>query len=244
MSAAGTLTERSGRLPRVASWRTWAMTMPPLFRAAMAIASISPWTASPSIVRLPSSSAVVPRITATSIGKAWNNSHSRPRSVTTSTRSSVVRAFCFPPVWRGSTYVPSPTCVTTPGRPAAISRISSESTPCGNEYDSISFASTSAPKRGSLPMLLPMVRRMSPDRPSCENPRSAKSPMPTTRTVVRSRGRPSSVYTAASSSMNRCGRAWPAPDPPMTIVAPSRTSPTASRTSTILVTACSPPSSG
>ena len=36
------------------------MTMPPLLRAAMAIASISPWTASPSIVRLPSSSAVVP----------------------------------------------------------------------------------------------------------------------------------------------------------------------------------------
>ena len=66
------------------------MTMPPLLRAAMAIASISPWTASPSIVRLPSSSAVVPRMTATSIGKAWKSSHSRPRSVTTSTRSSVV----------------------------------------------------------------------------------------------------------------------------------------------------------
>ena len=93
------------------------MTMPPLFRAAMAIASISPWTASPSIVRLPSSSAVVPRMTATSIGKAWKSSHSRPRSVTTSTRSSVVRAFCLPPVWRGSTYVPSPTCGHEP-RPA------------------------------------------------------------------------------------------------------------------------------
>ncbi len=73
------------------------MTIPPLLRAAMAIASISPWTASPSIVMLPSSSAVVPRMTATSIGKAWNSSHSRPRSVTTSTRSSVVRAFCLPP---------------------------------------------------------------------------------------------------------------------------------------------------
>ncbi len=47
------------------------MTMPPLLRAAMAMASISPWTASPSIVRLPSSSAVVPRMTATSIGNAW-----------------------------------------------------------------------------------------------------------------------------------------------------------------------------
>ena len=114
----------AGRLPRRASWRTWAMTMPPLLRAAMAMASISPWTASPSMVRLPSSSAVVPRMTATSIGNAWNSSHSRPRSVTTSTRSSVVAAFCLPPVWRGSTYVPRPTCVTSPGRPAAISRIS------------------------------------------------------------------------------------------------------------------------
>ena len=35
-----------------------------------------------------------------------------------------MRAFCLPPVWRGSTYVPRPTCVTRPGRPAAISRIS------------------------------------------------------------------------------------------------------------------------
>ena len=115
MRAPGTFTSRIRRLPRVASWRTWAMTIPPLLRAAMAIASISPWTASPSIVRLPSSSAVVPRMTATSIGKAWYSSHSRPRSVTTSTRSSVVRAFCLPPVWRGSTYVPRPTCVTRPG---------------------------------------------------------------------------------------------------------------------------------
>ena len=90
MSAPGTLTSRIRRLPRVASWRTWAITIPPLLRAAMAIASISPWTASPSIVRLPSSSAVVPRMTATSIGNAWYSSHSRPRSVTTSTRSSVV----------------------------------------------------------------------------------------------------------------------------------------------------------
>ena len=52
--------------------------------------------------------------------------------------------------------------MTSPGRPAAISRMSCESTPCGNEYDSISFASTSAPRRGSLPMLLPIVRRMQP----------------------------------------------------------------------------------
>src|SRR5439155_1626361 len=86
-------------------------------------------------------------------------------------------------------------------------------------------------------MLLPIVRRMRPGRPSCEKPRSAKSPMPTTRTVVRSRGRPSFAYTLASSSMKRWGRAWPAPDPPMTTVLPSRTRPTASRTSMTLVTA-------
>ena len=216
------------------------MTMPPLLRAAMAMASISPWTASPSMVRLPSSSAVVPRMTATSMGKAWYSSHSRPRRLTSSTRSSVVAAFCLPPVWRGSTYVPRPTCVTSPGRPAAISRISCESTPWGNEYASISLASTSAPRRGSLPMLLPIVRRVRPGRASWEKPRSAKSPMPTTRTVVRSRGWPSAVKTVASSSMKRCGTAWPAPEPPINSVLPSPTSPTASRTSITLVTACSP----
>ncbi len=220
------------------------MTIPPLLRAAIAMASISPWTASPSMVRLPSWSAVVPRMTATSIGKAWKSSHSRPRRVTTSTRSSVVAAFCLPPVWRGSTYVPRPTWVTSPGRPAAISRVSCERTPWGNEYDSISFASTSAPSRGSLPMLLPIVRRISPGSPSCENPRSAKSPIPTMRTVVRSRGRPSAVKIAASSSMNRCGTAWPAPDPPISTVLPSRTSPTASRASTTFVTACTRRRSG
>ena len=80
-----------------------------------------------------------------------------------------------------------------PGRPAAISRMSCDSTPWGNEYDSISFASTSAPSLGSLPMLLPIVRRMRPGSPSCEKPRSAKSPIPTTLTVVRSRGRPCSA---------------------------------------------------
>ena len=91
------------------------MTMPPLLRAAMAMSSISAWMASLSIVMLPSSSAVVPRMTATSMGNAWYSSHSRPRRLTTSTRSSVVREFCLPPVWRGSTNVPSPTCVTRPG---------------------------------------------------------------------------------------------------------------------------------
>ena len=93
-------------------------------------------------------------------------------------------------------------------------------------------------------MLLPMVRRISPGRPSCENPRSAKSPMPTIRTVVRSLGRPSVVNTAASSSMNRWGTACPAPEPPMSSVLPSRTSPTASRTSMTLAHGMYPPAFG
>ena len=184
------------------------MTMPPLLRAAMAIASISPWTASPSIVRLPSSSAVVPRMTATSIGNAWIEqpfaAAQRDDLDEVLGRPGVLLAAGLPRIdVRAQPDWPS----RAPGRPAAISRMSCESTPCGNEYDSISFASTSAPSLGSLPMLLPMVRRMSPGRPSCEKPRSAKSPMPTTRTVVRSRGRPASAYTVASSSMKRWGKA-------------------------------------
>jgi hypothetical protein len=71
----------------------------------MAMSSISAWIASDSMVIEPSSSAVVPRMTATSMGNEWYSSHSCPRSSTTSTRSSVVRLFCLPPVWRGSTYV-------------------------------------------------------------------------------------------------------------------------------------------
>ena len=46
------------------------MTMPPLLRTAIAMASDSSVSASRSIVRLPSVSAVVARISATSIGKA------------------------------------------------------------------------------------------------------------------------------------------------------------------------------
>jgi len=38
---------------------------------------------------------------------------------------------CRPPPWRGSTKVCSPVCVSRPGLPAAISRISCDSAPCG-----------------------------------------------------------------------------------------------------------------
>ena len=117
-----------------------------------------------------------------------------------------------------------------PGRPAAISPISCESTPWGNEYASSSLFSTIAPRRGSLPMLEPMVRRCMPGSASWLKPRSAKSPVPTTRTVVKWRGWPVSLKTVSSSSMKRCGSAWPAPEPPTTNVWPSLTSSTASRT--------------
>ena len=155
------------------------MTMPPLFRAAIAIASISPWTASPSIVRLPSSSAVVPRMTATSIGKAWNSSHSRPRSVTTSTRSSVVRAFCLPPVWRGSTYVPE-------------ADLGHEARPPGGDLahqlrqhalrERVRLDLVGLDQRARAAARCRCCCRSSgassPGSPSCEKPRSAKSPMP------------------------------------------------------------------
>src|SRR5690348_11691143 len=76
---------------------TCTTTMPPARRVACAIASISPSTASSSIVTLPSSSAVVPRRNAMSTGTGLKNSHSSPASVTTSTKSGGVRALCRAP---------------------------------------------------------------------------------------------------------------------------------------------------
>jgi hypothetical protein len=67
---------------------TCTTTMPPACRVACAIASISPSTASSSIVTLPSSSAVVPRRNATVTGIGLNRSHSSPSSVITSTKSA------------------------------------------------------------------------------------------------------------------------------------------------------------
>ncbi len=68
---AGDLDRALGRVLAGASCLTWAITFPPLLRAAMAMASMSPRTASSSSVRLPSSSAVLARMTATSMGNAW-----------------------------------------------------------------------------------------------------------------------------------------------------------------------------
>ncbi len=66
----GTLTCRGGSECASANRSTCAITMPPELRAAIATASDSSVSASRSIVRLPSGSAVVPRMKATSIGKA------------------------------------------------------------------------------------------------------------------------------------------------------------------------------
>ena len=55
------------------------------------------------------------------------------RTVSTSTRSSLVIAFMRPPSRRGSMNVSMPTVVMRPGRPAAISRYSTEITPCGKQ---------------------------------------------------------------------------------------------------------------
>ena len=69
-STPGTLTWRGFSECRSAMRSTCATTMPPLLCAAIAIASDSSVSASRSIVRLPSASAVVARISATSIGNA------------------------------------------------------------------------------------------------------------------------------------------------------------------------------
>ncbi len=69
-STPGTCTWRGFSEPRSATRSTWAMTMPPELRAAIAIARASSVSASFSIVMLPSASAVVPRMMPTWIGKA------------------------------------------------------------------------------------------------------------------------------------------------------------------------------
>jgi hypothetical protein len=69
-STPGILTCRGFSEPRSAMRSTCAMTMPPLLCAAIAMASASSVSASRSIVRLPSGSAVVARMMPTWIGKA------------------------------------------------------------------------------------------------------------------------------------------------------------------------------
>ena len=126
-------TSRGLSMCAVVTRSTWTSTMPPEFFTAWAMDSTSMVRASRSIVTLPSGSAVVPRRKATLIGKAGKRRCSRPRTVSTSTRSSVVIAFMRPPSRRGSMNVSMPTVVIRPGRPAAISRYSTEITPCGKQ---------------------------------------------------------------------------------------------------------------
>ncbi|MNP77538.1 hypothetical protein D3C76_1749890 [compost metagenome] len=65
----GIFTSRGFNEPRTTTRSTWAITRPPELRAAMAMARLSMVSASRSMDRLPSSSALVARITPTWIGK-------------------------------------------------------------------------------------------------------------------------------------------------------------------------------
>jgi hypothetical protein len=72
-------------LPRAVVRFTWAITIPPLLRAASATSRGPRYAPSCSIDRLPSSSAVVPRMIATSTGMFGKYSHSPPLKSTSST---------------------------------------------------------------------------------------------------------------------------------------------------------------
>ncbi len=109
-------------VPASAMRSTWAMVIPPLARAAWAMARASIVRISFSMDTLPAVSAVVPRIKATEMGKDLKKSHSSPFRMTSSIRSSRAMEFILPPSIRGSMNVPSPTFVKTPGLLAARAR--------------------------------------------------------------------------------------------------------------------------
>ena len=66
----GIFTVRGCSVCSSATRSTWAITSPPEFLAAIAIARLSSVSASRSMLRLPAGSAVVPRISAMWIGNA------------------------------------------------------------------------------------------------------------------------------------------------------------------------------
>ena len=217
----GILTSLPGSAPRRAMRFTCTITMPPARRVACAIASISPNTASSSIVTLPSSSAVVPRRNATLTGTGLKKSHSSPTRFTTSTKSGGVRGLCRAPCCRGSTKVCNPVLVSKPGRPAAMSRMSWESTPCGSVYASILSAAARRTNPGESTNALVTARLSRPSCARCDAPRSARSPTPTTLTDVRPSGLPSARKRRSTAASNASGTAWPPPDPLINIASPS-----------------------
>ena len=150
--------------------------MPPEFRTASAMDSISTVSASRSIVMLPSSSAVVPRIRPTLIGNAGKYRYSSASISSTRTRSSRVRLFILPPSSRGSMNVPSPTLVIVPGLCAAMSRNRWEITPSGKQYASMLFSIASRPSAGASPQCPPIARRTMPSPAKWFRPRAARSP--------------------------------------------------------------------
>ena len=81
------------------------------------------------MLMFPNSSAVVPRMIATSIGTTLNDSQSAPSISTRSTSSSVVTAFSRPPLCRGSTKVSRPTWETRRGFRLAAAQTIWQTTP-------------------------------------------------------------------------------------------------------------------
>jgi hypothetical protein len=93
-----------------------------------------------------------------------------------------------PPSSRGSTKVPSPTWLRSPGRPAPISRYSCISTPAGSTYASILSARASSCIRGDHTQCPPMTRLTIPSCAKRFKPIDFRSPMPSAWTSVRDDG--------------------------------------------------------
>ena len=195
--------------------------MPPARRVACAIASISPRTASSSIVTLPSSSAVVPRRKATVTGTGLNKSHSSPARLITSTKSAGVRALCLAPWCLGSTNVLRPVFVMRPGRPAAMSRISCDNAPCGSVYASILFSAANVTSPGESTSALVIALFSNPSCARWLAPSAARSPTPTMLTDVRPRGLPSARKRRSTAASNASGTACPPPEPLTKMASPS-----------------------
>ena len=85
------------------------------------------------MLMLPNSSAVVPRMIATSMGTTVNESQSPPSTRTRSTMGTVVTSFRRPPPCPGSTKVSRPTCDRIRGFRLAAAQTIWQTTPCGKQ---------------------------------------------------------------------------------------------------------------
>ena len=112
---------------------TSAITRPPLARAAWARVKGSRIAGSCSMLMFPNSSAVVPRMIATSMGTTVNESQSPPSTRTRSTMGVVVTPFRRPPPCPGSTKVSRPTWDRIRGFRLAAAQTIWQTTPCGKQ---------------------------------------------------------------------------------------------------------------